>query len=100
MYLDEIAREIRREINPQAIPRGANVDQLFRFYAVLLLALGEQLTEADVHNAWVAWMAARDASHPALVPFDSLDSETAESDAPFVEAIRKVARRRADHQGA
>lgn len=92
MYLDELARAIRREVPEDRLPAG-DTTELFRMYAVLLLAKGEQVTRADVHNAWVAWMAASEPSHDALVPFERLDAQTQSEDSPFVVAIRTVAMR-------
>lgn len=93
MYLNDIARAIRDEVPAAALPEGTTLD-LFRLYAVLLLAKGHNVTHEDVHNAWVAWMASRDADHDALVPFSALDADAQAEDSPFVTAIRAVARRR------
>jgi hypothetical protein len=45
----------------------------------------------DVHNAWAAWMLARDPEHRSIRPFEELDAETQAADLPFVEAIRSAA---------
>lgn len=89
-YLTRIATLIGDEIPAGDKPEGP-IDDLLRLYAVLALVLGDGVTAADVHDAWVAWMSARDDSHEALVPFDSLDSAVARQDAPFVAAIRAIA---------
>jgi hypothetical protein len=86
----EVADLIRNEVPQDALPDGP-VDELLRSYAVLALALGTAVTSADVHDAWVAWMLARDPDHPSLVPYCELDEETAREDRPFVFAIRSVA---------
>jgi hypothetical protein len=88
----EVADLIRNEIPQDALPDGP-VEELLRSYAVLALALGTTITAEDVHDAWVAWMLARDPDHPSLVPFAELDAETAKQDRPFVSAIRSVAER-------
>ena len=93
MYLDELAEAIRRAVPAKALPDG-DTSSLFRMYAVLLLAKGEEVSRADVHNAWVAWMAERDDNHEALVPFSDLDASTQAEDSPYVIAIRAVARSR------
>jgi hypothetical protein len=90
-YIDDVAAEIRRRLDPELLPEG-DADELFRMYAVLALAKGEAVQPEDVHDAWSAWMAARDPGHSSLRPFDELDDETRAADAPFVEAIRAVAR--------
>jgi len=90
-YVTRIAELIRAELRPEALPEEP-VGELLRIYAVLTLALGEEVSPADVHDAWVAWMAARDGTHTALLPFEELDKATANEDLPFVTAIRSVAR--------
>jgi hypothetical protein len=89
-YVTRIAQLIREELDPETLPDGP-IDDLLRLYAVLALALGQDVCAADVHDAWVAWMVRRDSAHEALVPFDDLDKGTAGEDAPFVIAIRAVA---------
>ncbi|MGW5862080.1 DUF7701 domain-containing protein [Streptomyces sp. NPDC055239] len=92
-YLDPLADLIRSCLPSDAEP-PADSDDLFRIYAVLLLAKGEQVSNEDVHNAWSAWMQSADSAHKALVPFSDLDTETRALDAPYTEAIRAAARRR------
>lgn len=89
-YLDRLATAIRREVPSSELPDD-DTNDLFRAYAVLLLAVGERIKSADVHNAWVAWMSARDPDHPALVPFQDLDQATAAEDEVYARAIRTVA---------
>ena len=89
-YIDFLADRIRANVPAEFLPSGDNF-QLFRIYAVLLLALGGRVSRADVHNAWAAWMADRVKSHPALVPYEELDPVTAKQDLPFLDAIRQVA---------
>jgi len=95
MYLDDLAEAIRRAVPRNALPQGDTAG-LFRTYAVLLLAKGELVTPADVHNAWVAWMADKDSSHESLVPFEDLDAETQAEDSPYLLAIRSVAHSQED----
>jgi len=90
-YLEEIAFRIRERLDPETLPEG-DIDALFRLYAVLALAVGAEVNAANVHDAWVAWMAGQEPSHPSLIPFEALDARTADSDKPFVDAIRSVAR--------
>jgi hypothetical protein len=92
-YVSELASAIRMHVDPAALP-DEPVSDLLRTYAVLALALGDAVTEADVHDAWVSWMAGREPDHESLLPFEQLDADTARQDAPFVHAIREVARER------
>jgi hypothetical protein len=92
-YLDSIANDIRGVVSPDALPEG-DASNLFRSYAVLLLAKGESVTGEDVHNAWVAWMKEKGEQHESMVPFNELPIATQKEDSPFVLAIRQVARER------
>jgi hypothetical protein len=89
-YLDEIAAEIRTRVPSELLP-GEDTDSLFRLYAVLARAKGARVTADDVHDAWSAWMADRNPTHPSLRPFDQLDDVTRAADEPFVAAIRAAA---------
>lgn len=89
-YLEELARQIHSAVPRDELPVEDTTD-LFVIYAVLLLGKGEQVSGEDVHNAWVAWMAAKGAEHESMVPFEELPPETQAQDTPFVTAIRSVA---------
>lgn len=91
-YLDALADEIHRAVVPDALP-DEDTSSLFRIYAVLLLAKGQEVTRGDVHNAWVAWMLDKGQPHESMIPFATLPAETKDEDSPFVLAIRAVARR-------
>lgn len=90
-YLDALGTKIRAHV-PRADLPEENTKDLFRIYAVLLLAKGTAVTAEDVHNAWAAWMSGTDPSHDAIVPFAELTSDMAGDDEPYVKAIRAVAR--------
>ncbi|CAN5789397.1 hypothetical protein BH24ACT15_BH24ACT15_38770 [soil metagenome] len=93
-YVDRIAAEIQRTADPAAMPS----DQLlspYRYYAVLLLAKGEDVTAEDVHNAWAAWTSEHNPAHHHLKPFHELPASVQRQDEPFAAAIRQVAARMA-----
>ncbi|MCD9876106.1 DUF7701 domain-containing protein [Streptomyces guryensis] len=90
-YLSADAGLIRELLPPQARP-AEDSDGLFLLYAVLMRAKGEQVTAADVHDAWTAWMQLRNPDHAALVPFDELSPVTRREDEPYAQAIQAAAR--------
>jgi hypothetical protein len=92
-YIEELADAIRREVPRDALPDG-DTAMLFRLYAALALAKGEQIRLDDVHDAWAAWMSGSDPEHPSLRPYPELSPHTQRSDQPYVDAIRAVARER------
>jgi hypothetical protein len=87
MYLDKLAASIRAHIPKDRLPEG-DADGLLRLYAVLLRAKGKSITQSDVHDAWSAWMAERDAHHDALVPYADLSEDVQDQDRIFASAIR------------
>ena|SRR5215472_6071497 len=93
-YIDELAVAIRAKIDPAILPR-TDVERLFRIYAALALAKGEDVTAEDIHNAWAAWECDRKPNSPSIVPFDQLRPEVQRTDEPFVEAVHQVVRERA-----
>jgi hypothetical protein len=93
MYLDDIARQIADELDPNLLPDEDGVNRLLRSYAVLARAKGTAVTPEDIHDAWVAWMAETDPNHESLKPFSELDAGTRHEDDPFVAAVRAVAAR-------
>ena len=93
-YLGADAALIRELLPPEARP-PSDADDLFLLYAVLMRAKGEQVTAADVHDAWAAWTEPRNPAHAALVPFDELTPAVQREDEPYVQAIQAAARTRA-----
>jgi hypothetical protein len=89
-YLSDDAQLIRRMLPPEARP-PEDAGDLFLIYAVLLRAKGDQVTAADVHDAWAAWTEARNPDHAALLPFDALSPGTQRQDLPYVHAIHAAA---------
>lgn len=93
-YIDKIAGMIARDIGDQPNDDGVYAEiNLYRNYAVLLLAKGVTTTPEDVHNAWSAWQASIRPRHHSLIPFEMLNTDTQALDAPYVLAIHRVARR-------
>jgi hypothetical protein len=91
-YVDALADRIRAATPTDLVPDDTTpgeVAQLFRLYALLALVRGEDVTAANVHDAWSTWMLGRgEGDHESIVPFPTLDDEAQEQDDPFVRAIR------------
>ncbi len=91
-YLDKIAAEIQRVADPEARPPDEDLP-LYRLYAVLLLAKGQDVTGEDVHNAWAAWASDHDPDSRHLLPFKELSISDQLKDDVYVDAIHEVAQR-------
>jgi hypothetical protein len=68
-----------------------NADALLLRYAVLLRAKGANVSNSDIHDAWAAWIAARDPTHTALIPYENLSEQVQEQDRAFATAVRRAA---------
>lgn len=86
-YLEHLADTIRREAGDSSTDN----DLLYLIYAVLLRSSGRSVDASAVHDAWAAWAIWSGRSGPQAVPWESLTSAEKALDAPFVEAIRRVA---------
>jgi hypothetical protein len=89
-YLDKLGAEIQRIADPDAVPPDADLP-LYRIYAVLLLAKGNDVTLKDVHNAWAAWASDHDPGNRNLLPFKELSLSVQLKDQLYVDAIHQVA---------
>jgi hypothetical protein len=89
-YLDQLAAEIQRTAHPESRPPDEDLP-LYRQYAVLLLAKGEDVTADDVHNAWAAWAIDHEPDNQYIKPLKELSVRAQRKDEKYVEAIQKVA---------
>ena len=75
-------------------------EHLVRYYALLAMVKGDNVTLEDVHDAWSMNMNFKVPNPPfcyghdhlSIVPFDQLSKETQDRDVEYMEAIKKVAR--------
>lgn len=91
-YLDKLAAEIQRTAHPDSTPPDEYLP-LYRQYAVLLLAKGEDITVEDVHHAWAAWASDHEPDSRNLIPFKELSLSVQQWDEVYVDAIKEVAQR-------
>ena len=90
-YIDDLEAVSRTESLPTCV-RDDAAQRLYRLYALLALVKGAHVTAEDVHDAWAVWITERNSGYLSLVPFVELDQDVQESDQPFVDSIRQVAR--------
>jgi hypothetical protein len=85
-YVDEVRECLAKELLGLEEP-------LLDLYALLVLARGVNTTEKDVHDAWAIWRSRTDPKHPSVVPFGELWTDVQVLDAPYADAIVRVAER-------
>lgn len=90
-YLDRLAAEIQRVVDPEATPPDDDLP-LYRLYAVLTLVKGQDVTSEDVHNAWAAWASDHQPESRHLIPFKELSLTTQREDDVYANAIRSVSK--------
>ncbi len=91
-YLDLLAAEIQRTAEPESSPPDEYLP-LYRQYAVLLRAKGEEVTSEDIHDAWAAWASDHEPDNEDLKPFKELSLSVQQRDDIYRDAVRAVARR-------
>jgi len=97
-YIEAIAHRIRAAAYAdRSIPEAENDDDLYLFYAILVLTVGEAVTQENVHDAWAAWASLKQPQHSSLRPFSQLSDRARLRDERFRRAIVEVARA---HAGA
>ena len=92
-YIDRVAIAIAHEANDDPFEDDGYAGiELYRFYAVLLLAKGTAVTAEDVHSAWSAWACGYRSGSDNIRPFNELSTEYQAQDEPYVIAIHRAAR--------
>jgi len=92
-YITAATEALREQLRAQGKdPAKSLTPELERLYVLLLLVRGEQVTLADVHDAWAVARAVERPDHPDLVPFYQLAPEKWEHDRPYAHAIQDAAR--------
>lgn len=66
-------------------------DELLDLYTLLCLAVGEDTTSEQVHDAWAVWRARTRPDHPSIVEFDELTEAVQRMDDKYRDAIVEVA---------
>lgn len=91
-YIDKVVDKVKNDC-------GIKNNYLARYYALLVLVKGTDITLQDVHDAWAMSMNFSPQTdycygheHKSIVPFEDLDSEVQNKDARFVERLKKVAK--------
>lgn len=85
-YITNRAYTIYKFAEGKGVPDESDIG-LYRMYALLSFAKGEDTTAQDVHDAWVAWRVETFPDHRSAVPFGFLSEEVQRMDDKYVEAI-------------
>lgn len=68
-------------------------EKLLDVYALLVLTVGENCTQENIHDAWSVWQNKIDDSHRSLIPFADLAKEVQALDEKYRLAVVEVAKK-------
>lgn len=85
-YIDEAREFLAKELPDLE-------ESLLDLYTLLVLTQGVNTTRESVHDAWAVWRSRTDPKHRSVVPFGELCPDVQALDAPYADAIVRVAER-------
>lgn len=67
------------------------IEELFDTYAVIALSKGPEVTDEDIHDAWLAWKTKFNPQDGNIIPFEMLSPKVQDMDSKYTNTIRSVA---------
>lgn len=86
-YIEKVKALLDKELEMKTTDYRGLLD----VYALLVLTVGVDCTNENIHDAWSVWQNYIDPTHRSLKPFDQLTKEVQDLDEPYREAVVKVA---------
>lgn len=86
-YIQKIENLLEEELKM----KGTIYEGLLETYGLLVLVVGEDCTNKDIHDAWSIWQNKTQPEHRSLKPFEELTKEVQDLDEPYRQAVIKVA---------
>ncbi len=87
-YIQNVQNLLEQELHM----RGTPYVRLLETYGLLVLTVGENCTNKDIHEAWSIWQNRTRPDHPSLKPFNELTKEIQDLDEPYRQAVVKVSK--------
>jgi len=86
-YINKIKKLLDNELKMS----GTEYKGLLDYYGLLVLTVGKDCTQEDIHDAWSFWQNHTQPNHKSLKPFSELTKKVQELDEPYRQAVVKVA---------
>ena len=86
-YIQKIQKQLDIELKMSGTP----YEGLLETYALLVLIVGVNCTQENIHDAWSIWQNKIQPEHRSLKPFEELTKEVQELDEEYRLAVVKVA---------
>lgn len=87
-YVQKIQDLLEEELHMKGTP----YEGLLETYGLLVLVVGENCTQENIHDAWSTWQNLTLPNHRSLKPFNELSEEVQDLDEPYRQAVIKVAK--------
>ena len=85
-YIQKIQNALDEELK-----MGETYVGLLETYGLLVLTVGVNCTQENIHDAWSIWQNKTQPEHRSLIPFNELTKEVQELDEEYRLAVVKVA---------
>lgn len=87
-YIQAIQKELEKELEMENTP----YEGLLEVYSLLVLVVGENCTNENIHDAWSVWQNKTRPNHHSLILFDQLAKDVQDLDEKYKQAVIKVAK--------
>ncbi len=87
-YIQNIQNLLEKELKM----RGTPYEGLLETYGLLVLIVGENCTNENIHDAWSIWQNKTQPNHKSLKWFNKLTKGVQDLDEPYRQAVIKVSK--------
>ena len=85
-YIQNIQNLLEKELKM----RGTPYEGLLETYGLLVLIVGENCSNENIHDAWSIWQNKTQPNHRSLIPFNKLTKDVQDLDELYRQAVIKV----------
>ena len=87
-YIEKVKNLLEAELKM----KGTDYEDLLDVYGLLVLTVGKNCTNKNIHDAWSIWQNKTQPEHRSLKPFMKLTKKVQDLDEPYRQAVIKVAK--------
>lgn len=81
---------VRKMLDEELKMSGTPYEGLLDVYALLVLTVGKECTNENIHDAWSIWQNRTQPEHRSLKPFSELSLDVQELDSKYRDAVIAV----------
>ncbi len=85
-YVKKVKNLLEKELKMKGTP----YEDLLDVYGLLVLTVGFECTNENIHDAWSIWQNKAQPNHKSLKPFDELTKEVQDLDEKYCQAVIKT----------